>query len=160
MLLGISQPTFMPWIGYFGFLDKIDKIVFLDSVQFEKRSWQQRNFIKLDDQKHILTIPVKSKGKFKQKISEVEIIYDDSIKVIKKKIFFAYKKSRYFDTYYEDLCKILDKKHPYLLNLNLEIIKFFLKILNIKNKFDYSSKYFLDLRKENLFLKFAKKIND
>ena len=87
MLLGISQPTFMPWIGYFGFLDKIDKIVFLDSVQFEKRSWQQRNFIKLDDQKHILTIPVKSKGKFKQKISEVEIIYDDSIKVIKKNIF-------------------------------------------------------------------------
>ena len=36
MLLGISQPTFMPWIGYFAFLDKIDNLVFLDSVQFEK----------------------------------------------------------------------------------------------------------------------------
>ena len=64
MLLGISQPTFMPWIGYFAFLDKIDNLVFLDSVQFEKRSWQQRNNIRLNNQKYLLTLPVKSKGKF------------------------------------------------------------------------------------------------
>jgi len=36
MILGISQPTFFPWIGYFGFLDRIDKLIFLDDVQFAK----------------------------------------------------------------------------------------------------------------------------
>ena len=67
MLLGITQPTFLPWIGYFAFLDKIQKLIFLDNVQFEKRSWQQRNYICLNGQKHLMTISVKSKGKFNQK---------------------------------------------------------------------------------------------
>ena len=87
MILGISQPTFMPWVGYFAFLDRVDKLIFLDDVQFEKRSWQQRNNIKLNNQKYLLTIPVKSKGKFKQKISEVEILNYKNIDLIKKKNF-------------------------------------------------------------------------
>ena len=100
MLLGISQPTFLPWIGYFAFLDKIDKIIFLDNVQFKKRSWQQRNNIKLNGQKKFLSISVKSKGKFDQKISEVEILHDKNIELIKKQIYFEYKKAKYFKDYY------------------------------------------------------------
>ena len=156
MILGISQPTFMPWIGYFAFLDRVDKLIFLDDVQFEKRSWQQRNNIKLNNQKHLLTIPVKSKGKFKQKISEVEILDYKSINLIKKKIYHAYNKSTYFSNYYENICNILDKKHNYLLKLNIELIKFFTKELNIKINFDYSSNYSLNSNKEKLIFKLCK----
>ena len=39
------QPTFMPWIGYFSMMKKVDKFVLLDDVQFDRRSWQQRNRI-------------------------------------------------------------------------------------------------------------------
>ena len=156
MLLGISQPTFMPWIGYFGFLDKIDKLIFLDDVQFEKRSWQQRNNIKLNKQKHLLTVPVKSKGKFSQKISEVEILQDKSLEDIRKKIFHAYKKAKYFEKYYENISDILNKKHTYLSVLNIELIKFFTKCLNINIKFDYSSNYYLDFNKEQLIFEICK----
>ena len=38
--------TFLPWIGYFSLIKKVDKFIFLDSVQFDKRSWQQRNKIR------------------------------------------------------------------------------------------------------------------
>jgi len=155
-MLGISQPTFFPWIGYFAFIDKIDKLIFLDDVQFEKRSWQQRNNIKLNNQKHLLTISVKSKGKFKQKISEVEILDDKNIHLIKKKIFHAYNKSPYFLNYYENICNILDKKHNYLSKLNIELIKFFTKELSIKINFDCSSNYSLNLDKEKLIFEICK----
>ena len=71
MKLAISQPTFLPWQGYIALINHVDEFVILDDVQFEKRSWQQRNNIKQNDEKLLLTIPVKSKGKYNQKINEV-----------------------------------------------------------------------------------------
>ena len=63
MRLAITQPTFMPWCGYFSLMNNVDEIVFLDNVQFTKRSWQQRNKIKLNDKELMLTVPVFSKNK-------------------------------------------------------------------------------------------------
>ena len=71
MKVAISQPTFVPWQGYFALIDYVDEFVFLDNVQFEKRSWQQRNYIKVNDAKKIFTIPVDSKNKSKQKINQI-----------------------------------------------------------------------------------------
>ena len=159
MMIGISQPTFMPWIGYFAFLDKIDKLIFLDDVQFDKRSWQQRNYIKLNKEKSLLTISVKSKGKFDQKISDVEIIYDKNLDLIKKKIFFAYNKAKYYKNYNNEIFDILDKKYTYLSELNIELIKHFTRILNLNTDFDYSSNYSLNFKKENLIFELCKKNN-
>jgi len=156
MLVGISQPTFMPWIGYFALLDKVQKFIFLDDVQFEKRSWQQRNHINLDNRKYLLSISVKSKGKFNQKISEVEILYNKDFELIKKKLYYAYNKTRYFKNYYQDICNIIDKKFIFLSELNVELIKYFAKSLDIKVDYDFSSKYFLNFKKENLIFELCK----
>jgi len=159
MLIGISQPTFLPCIGYFAFLDKIQKLIFLDDVQFEKRSWQQRNYINLNNEKFLITIPVKSKGKFKQKVSEVKILNDKNLDSIKKKIYHAYNKSPYFNNYYYDICEIFDKKYDLLIKLNFELITYFTKSLDIKIKFDFSSNYSLNLKKENLIFELCKLSN-
>ena len=42
----ILQPTYLPWIGYFDMIDIADIYVVFDDVQFSKKSWQQRNYIK------------------------------------------------------------------------------------------------------------------
>ena len=44
--VAIMQPTYLPWCGYFGLMHAVDVFVLLDSVQFARRSWQQRNQIK------------------------------------------------------------------------------------------------------------------
>ena len=44
--MAIMQPTYLPWSGYFGLMQSVDAFVLLDSVQFTRRSWQQRNQIK------------------------------------------------------------------------------------------------------------------
>ena len=51
------QPTFLPWLGYFALIDSVDKFVFLDVVQFESRSWQQRNRILINKEARWLTVP-------------------------------------------------------------------------------------------------------
>jgi hypothetical protein len=78
MILGISQPTYLPWGGYFGLLNFVDEFVFLDDVQFSKRSWQQRNLIKVNNEKKFLTVPVLKKKKSEQKIYEVKINKEDN----------------------------------------------------------------------------------
>ena len=155
-MLGISQPTFLPWIGFFAFLNQLDKFIFLDNVQFDKRSWQQRNYIKLNNQKTLLTLPVETKGKFKQNISDVKILNLLELEKIKKKIFYAYKKSKYFDYYYSQICKIFDKCNLSLLKLNTDLINYFATELKIETKIDYSSNYKFQSKKEELIFDLCK----
>ena len=56
------QPTFLPWLGYFALLKCVDEFVFLDTVQFDTRSWQQRNRICHNEGSLMLTVPVKKMG--------------------------------------------------------------------------------------------------
>ena len=72
--IAIMQPTFLPWIGYFAMIDKVDEFVFFDHVQFEKRSWQQRNKIRTHNGEVWLSVPVLNKGKQKQSINDAEIM--------------------------------------------------------------------------------------
>jgi len=71
--VAIMQPTYLPWCGYFGLMQYVDIFIFLDSVQFAKRSWQQRNQIKTPQGAQWLTVPVASKGKRGQLISETQL---------------------------------------------------------------------------------------
>lgn len=42
----ILQPHYLPWLGYFEMIDRVDLFVFLDDVQFIKREWKNRNRIR------------------------------------------------------------------------------------------------------------------
>jgi len=160
MKIAISQPTFLPWQGYFSLINEVDEFIFLDSVQFNKRSWQQRNYIILDSKKKFITIPVKSKGKYDQLISEVEIDYSNfSIKKILKTLENAYKKAPFFHEFYEEIKFIFQKEHKFLCELNIEIIKAISKKLGFKTKFINSSNIELNdnYKKLELITKLATK---
>ena len=59
MLCAIMQPTFLPWMGYFSMMSKVDLFVYFDDVQLAKRSWQVRNRIKTQNGELFLNIPIK-----------------------------------------------------------------------------------------------------
>ena len=122
--VAIMQPTYLPWMGYFSLIDKVDVFIFLDSVQFAKRSWQQRNKIKTASAPIWLTVPILSKGKSSQLISEVEI--DRSRKFPEKHISsieYNYHMAPFFSRYSPELFSILQKKHRYLVDLTIELIE-------------------------------------
>ena len=71
--VAIVQSNYVPWKGYFDLIGMVDEFVLLDEVQFTRRDWRNRNKIKTPQGLTWLTIPVVSKGKYEQKISETRI---------------------------------------------------------------------------------------
>jgi WbqC-like protein family len=56
--VAIHQPHYMPWLGYLAKWAAADVFVFLDTVQYEKNGWQNRNRIKTAAGPRWLTVPV------------------------------------------------------------------------------------------------------
>jgi hypothetical protein len=67
------QSNYVPWRGYFDVVGLVDEFILLDEVQFTKRDWRNRNRIKTANGPAWLTIPVQTKGRYEQRIDEVEI---------------------------------------------------------------------------------------
>lgn len=67
------QSSYIPWRGYFDIVARVDEFILVDDVQFTKRDWRNRNRIKTAHGLHWLTIPVHVKGRYEQRIEEVEV---------------------------------------------------------------------------------------
>lgn len=77
MIVSISQPAYLPWLGYFERISRSDKHVVLNHVQFEKNSLINRNRIRTDSGMQWLTVPVRTARRFGQlPIVDVEIAND------------------------------------------------------------------------------------
>ncbi len=71
MLVAIHQPQYLPWLGYLDKIDRADVFVILDTVQFKKNEWQNRNRIRTAQGCQWVTVPVLHR--FGQPINEVRI---------------------------------------------------------------------------------------
>lgn len=147
------QPTYLPWIGYFDLINQADIFVFFDSVQFDKRSWQQRNRIKTSNGELMLTVPVLSKGRFGQKICEVEV--DDSqrfrqrhLRTIRR----YYSKSRFFDDYFNELEVLFHDSCSRLVDLNTNLIRWLCDKFDIQTEFISSSTLHVEGAKAELLV--------
>lgn len=73
MIVGIHQPNYLPWLGYFRKIACCDVFVFLDNVQMPSgKSFVSRNAIKSQKGRQWLTVPVTGRTDF-QDISSVRI---------------------------------------------------------------------------------------
>lgn len=119
----IMQPTFLPWIGYFALIDSVDLFVFLDDVQFDKRSWQQRNRILTAQGPLWLTVPVLTKGRRDQTIAEVELAPDAKFPdTMLRTIESAYSKSPFFARHFPALERLMRSHDQALCDLNIALI--------------------------------------
>ena len=137
-VLGAVQPSYIPWLPFFKRILLSDYFVLLDDVEYSKNTNQNRNSIKGPNNKILLTVPIHYQNK--KNINEIEI---DNSKNWKKKhwnsILQNYVKTKYFKDFEQRLKTIYEKKHKKLLDINLEIIEFFLNFFDIKRKIYLSS---------------------
>ena len=132
MKIAISQPTYLPWLGYFDLVDQVDKFVLLDTVQFEKQSWQQRNRIKTPTGLEWLTVPVKIKGRSTQIIEEVEIAAPEFYKRHLNLVHAHYRTTHYFKDCFPQLSAILEEScRDRLAVLNFRLIEWLMASLGI-----------------------------
>jgi hypothetical protein len=72
-IVGILQPGYLPWLGFFEQMLRSDIFVVYDDVQYDKHGWRNRNRVKGPQAPVWLTVPVRLKGLNKPKINEVKI---------------------------------------------------------------------------------------
>lgn len=140
MKIAICQPTYLPWLGYFDLMDQVDAFVLLDSVQFEKQSWQHRNRIKTPTGLQWLTVPVSHRGHFGQPIDQVKIRDPEFVRKHMRGIELSYRRTAYFDSYYPELGDILNAKSKGLLaDLNVGLLRWFCVVLGVQTPIFRSS---------------------
>jgi len=87
MKLGIMQPYFFPYIGYFQLIHAVNTYIVYDDVNYIKGGWVNRNYILLNGEKHLVTLRLR-KASPNKRINEIEI--DGNQKKIMKTIQQAY----------------------------------------------------------------------
>lgn len=108
MKVGIMQPYFLPYIGYWQLMNAVDRYVIYDDVNFIKGGWINRNRILLNGQPHYLNVPMVGASSNK-KIMEIEVNTDP--RLINKNLRIlqaAYAKAPYFPQTFPIAEKILN----------------------------------------------------
>jgi len=138
--VGILQPGYLPWLGFFEQVHRCDIFVLYDDVQFEKGSWRNRNRIKTPNGPQWLTVPVLLKGRGFPLIKDTLINQSAAwqkkhIKTLKQN----YSKAPFIEFYASGLFEILNRPWKYLVDLDLELTYWFVEQLNISTKIILSS---------------------
>lgn len=153
------QPTFLPWLGYFSLIESVDQFVFLDVVQFESRSWQQRNRILINNQPAWLTIPTSLPQGRSTPINRVIINLEHySGESVLKTLRQAYGKKPGFNYVETNILKILLTPPSHLSTLNITLIKEIAFALEIDSKFICASDLNISGRKADLLLSICKEL--
>lgn len=131
MKCAIMQPTYMPWAGYFNLIASVDTFVFLDDVQFDRRSWQSRNRIFDGGKVAWLSCPVK-KAPRDTLIKDLTLATDVNWQnTHAKKIQLNYAKAPFYDDLQGVLDTLLTGEYLYLSQVNQALIGTICKLLGI-----------------------------
>ncbi len=133
MKVAIHQPQYLPWLGHFAKLAAADCWIFLDTVQYEKNGWQNRNRIKTPRGAQWLTVPVKAR--LGTLIRDVAI---DASQPWQRKHCAAlsvnYARAPYFARYFGDLERLLRRRWRLLADLNVEVTCFLAEALGLSRR--------------------------
>lgn len=97
MKLGIMQPYFFPYFGYWQLINAVDTYVVYDDVAYIKGGWINRNNILVNGHANLITLSLENSSSFKN-INEISIIQNGkNAEKIVKTIQMAYKKAAFYN---------------------------------------------------------------
>lgn len=161
MKLGIMQPYFFPYIGYWQLLSAVDKYVIYDDVNFIKGGWINRNRILNGEEIQYFNVQLRGASSFKH-INQIEVEKNHIIQEKKKKtIWNAYHKSPYFKDVYPIISEIVSSEETNLAHYLEYSIEKICLYLNIYTELLVSSKLNVDntLKWEEMVIAICNKTN-
>jgi hypothetical protein len=126
----LFQPTYFSPIAQYVAIANCENIVLELHDNYLKQSYRNRCYIYTASGKLLLNISILHTRGSKQLTKDVKIDnYYDWQKQHFKTLESAYRSSPYFEFYEDDLRALYDKKHTYLLDLNLDCHEFVMDVL-------------------------------
>ncbi len=130
MIVAIHQPQYLPWMGYLGKILLADAFVILDTVQYVKNEWHNRNRIRTAEGWQWITVPVEYH--FPQTILETRINNRQPWRRKHGKMLQQlYGKAPFFSEHFEYFQSLYGQPWDRLAELNSEVIAHLMKTLGI-----------------------------
>jgi len=144
MIVGIHQPNYLPYFGFFDKIKKCDVFIIYDDAQFNKSDFQHRNRIRIYHGWKWLTVPVEKKH---IPIDQIKINNDIKISGMDwseahfKEVHDNYKNASYYHEYKNAIQEIYEQPYDHLIDLNMKLIDFFIRSFDIDTEIVYSSEF-------------------
>ncbi len=142
MKLGIIQSNYIPWRGYFDFIDDVDMFIYYDDAQYRRHDWRNRNKIKTANGLSWLTVPVIFSLNNTTTIENAKIDYtkrwqDKHIESIRQ----SYSKAPFYEQFSEGFFNILRCGFQTISQLNVSINNWIMQQLEITTQIRMSSEF-------------------
>jgi hypothetical protein len=162
MIVAIHQPHFLPWLGYLHRMAQVDAFVLLDHVQFERRNYQNRTMIRMNDEARWLSVPVIQHSQ-KERILDKQI--DNRLGGTKwwSAIHFAtlrhaYREAGFFGAYAEPLRRLFETRFERLVELNQAGLDFLREAFAIRTPLLKSSELAVEGARGDLILNICRAV--
>jgi hypothetical protein len=135
MVIGILQPGYLPWLGFFEQVYKSDVFVIYDDVQYDKHSWRNRNRIKTPQGALWLTVPVITR--FEDRTLTKDILIDNKTNWRKKHLLSIrhnYSRAPFFLQYIPLFEETYSREWETLIDLDLFLIERLINALGMTDK--------------------------
>ena len=148
MKLAIMQPYFLPYLGYFSLIKQTDKFILLDTVQFIKHGWIERNrILSPNGEPQYIAIPL-------EKHSQTTLIKDIRIRnqenwkeKIKAQLVHYKKRAPYYTETMNIMDNILNYETDSIVKMNQYSLKCICDYLGINAVFSIFSEMNLNIEK-------------
>jgi hypothetical protein len=160
MILSVHQPHYLPWIGYIDKIFKSDVFVFLNNVQYKKREFQNRNKIRIKTGWLWLTVPVISKDKYLQRLSDVDVNNEtDWVNEHWKSIEHNYSHAKYFPAFRNRFADVYQHTWQRLVDVNVRLIEIFNDIYGVRTPVHFESNLDIRTTSTQRIIDICKKLN-
>lgn len=156
-IISAHQPAYLPWLGYFHKIALSDDFVILDSVQFEKNSFINRNKIKTSNGPLWLTVPVLIAGHTQNLISDIQV--NNAVNWRDKhwkSICLNYRKAPYFGKFSGFFEDMFQNQWEKLVDLLEHSFRFFIQELGIKTRIHNQHDLNICSKKQELIIDLAR----
>ena len=142
----IIHPAYFPSISHFVAIAKADAVTFEMEDNFQKQTNRNRMYIYSPNGVQLLNVPVKHSKEAHQRTKDVKLeTAFDWQKQHFKSLEAAYRTSPFFEYFEDDILPIFQKKHTFLMDLNLETMSIVSKCLRLEFDYTETNEYFHDV---------------
>lgn len=139
----LIHPSYFPSISHFVAIAQADLVTFEMEDNFQKQTNRNRMFIYSPNGIQLLNVPVKHTKERHQRIKEIRIENDFNWqKQHFKSLEAAYRTSPFFEYFEDAITPIFQKKHSFLMDLNLETMSIVSQCLKLEFDYDETAEYF------------------
>ena len=142
----LIHPTYFPSISHYVAMLQADSVTFEMEDHFQKQTNRNRMYIYSPNGIQMLNIPIKHSKEKHQKYKDVRIENDFGWqKNHFKSLEAAYRTSPFFEYFEDDFRPLFEKKHEFIMDLNLEIFELVNNALGIKIIPEKTTEFFHDV---------------